>query len=268
MMIDWKKIAKPQADGHDATVLKYSLKEKFSHEKTVLGSDFLQTVALEPYTGNFNPGKQPASIDNIRKVESKMNIWPELAHTYEELIEFIIFADEGFGQWNTTNGCSCGHIFFNHKGTQCGGKIGVFVGMLGTLGTLEALAHEAGHLRLHMLGMHIEDHDNSLILNGPDELFESPIRKDKPRPMSAVLQAQYSYVMVSDMDLKYYDAFADEPDKQACAVSYLRANIPRIAKGHDEVKKNVRTTTDGLQFMDGFWEYSDAVIERGLKLIG
>lgn len=267
MQIEWDRLSEPQADGYDVEILKLRLKEIRGYEKKVCGSDFLDNVAITPYTESFNPGRWQPKLENIKKVEETMQIWPELILSYQGLIEFIIFCHETTDySWNATYGCSCGHIYFNHDGVTPG-SIGVFVGMLGTLGTLEALAHEVGHLRLHMLGIHIEDHDGQLILNGPDELFTSPIRKDKPRPMSAVLQAQYSYVMVSDMDLKYFDATENDKKKQ-CAINYLKMNIPRIAKGHDEVRNNIRTTENGAKFMDGFWCYSDKVIERGLKLIG
>jgi hypothetical protein len=267
MTIMWENLAQPQPDGSDIVSIKQILKTSTGYEKKTVGTEFLSSVALLSYDGTYNPGRIEASPETIARVERGMAIWPELSQNYQELIEFVIFCQEPEYAWNSANGCTCGHIYFNHK-NKLNAQIGVFVGMIGTLGSLEALAHECGHLRLHMLGIHIEDHDGQLILNGPDELFDSPIRKDKPRPMSAVLQAQYSYVMVSDMDLKYYDAALDDAEKQRTAISYLRMNIPRIAKGHDEVQSNVRTTANGARFMDGFWRYSDAVIERGLKLIG
>lgn len=267
MNIEWERLAEPQTDGHDVAVMKANLKEKWNYEKVVRGSEFLGNVHLSPYTQNYNPGFFSSHPENIGKVERGMTIWPELVHTYHELIEFIIFCESRQDNlFNQMYGCSCGHMWLEDN-KVFNGRIGIFVAMLGTLGTLEALAHEAGHLRLRMLGIQIEDHDNTLILNGPDELFNSPIRKDKPRPMSAVLQAQYSYVMVSNMDLKYYDA-ADTDSKRECAVAYLKMNIPRIAKGHEEVKNNIKVTPEGQRFIDGFWRYSDAVIERGTKLIG
>lgn len=244
------------------------MKQNKNYEKTYEFNNrqFLNSVHIEPYTGTINPGKIALSEDRIKKLEAGMQVWPELIPSFTELVDYVIFADDDEnGAWNTRYGCSCGHFWFNEPHVK--GQIGIYAAPLGTLGGLEALAHEVGHLRLRMVGIQIEDHDNQILLNGPDELFNSPIRKDKLRPMSAVLQAQYSYVMVSQMDLKYFDAFPDDPKKQQCAIDYLRINIPRISKGHDEVNNNIKMTENGKQFMDGFWRFSDNVINRGLSMI-
>lgn len=92
-------------------------------------------------------------------------------------------------------GCYCGSYDDNT----------VFSTINDIAGGVEGLLHEAGHLEVHNLGIHFEEWDPGTLANSPEELYESPIRKDKLRPMGAVLHAQYSYLWV----LEWYNRLGD-----------------------------------------------------------
>src|SRR5262249_11093721 len=125
----------------------------------------------------------------------------------------------------------------------------------------EAFVHEMAHNKLRALGVYFEDAQR-FILNPPDELLESPIRKDIRRPMTAVLHAQYSFMYVTNLNLHM---IATEPDPRNVALylTYLNNNLPRMEFGHDQVKDSIRVDDDGRAFLDGFLAWSEDVFAQG-----
>src|SRR3990167_4406497 len=105
-------------------------------------------------------------------------------------------------------------------------------------GCAQGIYHEVGHLRLESLGMHIEGHDNRLILNGPEELYDSPVRFDKQRPMEACIHGLYAWIIFTENDL----AVAKWDQTGTC--TYLAQNVSKIEKGIVEVETHVVTTDE------------------------
>ncbi|MBM3464698.1 MAG: HEXXH motif domain-containing protein, partial [Armatimonadetes bacterium] len=133
------------------------------------------------------------------------------------------------------------------------------------LGTAEAMVHEMAHNKLRGLGVYVE-WAQRIITNPPDELFESPIRKDVLRPMTAVLHAQYSFIHVTQLDLKMIAAETDETMIPKM-LFLLAANVPRMEEGFDEMRRNAKLDATGELFMDAFNRWSDKVIEEGNRLL-
>src|SRR5690606_24619749 len=147
-------------------------------------------------------------------------------------------------------GCVCG----NYVPGQMDEYMHIYTTVFDDVGGAEGIVHETGHQRLHCLGVDLETHTGLLLRNDPAERYVSPIRKDTLRPMSAVLQAQYSYVNVTQLDLKVYEV---DPERGR---SYLMINLPRIKEGFDEIHRNIKLTTEGQQWYDGFCRWTDRVI--------
>jgi hypothetical protein len=148
-------------------------------------------------------------------------------------------------------GCCCGH----DEPTEARPRAAIYTTIWDAVGGAEGLVHEAGHLRLKACGVDLEQHDGVLLENGPDELFESPIRKDKLRPMSAVLQAQYSYVMVTALDVALGDA------------EHAAINLPRILEGRGTVRQNARWTPAGTEFFRGLEGWTDRIVAEAHTLL-
>lgn len=136
----------------------------------------------------------------------------------------------------------------NHEGIEqgciCGGwwpKRVVWSTTNSLEGAIEGLLHETGHMWLHDRGIHLEEWDANLLANSPTELYESPIRKDRRRPMGAVLHAQYSYLWV----LAWYDALGDP--KRAERTDAIRL---ALKQGGTEILHNVKANQAGLPIVE------------------
>lgn len=117
------------------------------------------------------------------------------------------------------------------------------------------------HQKLRALGVSIETADR-LITNSPSEQFESPIRKDRKRPMAAVVHAQYSFIHVTALDL-YMLAEARGQRERQLILMLLARNVPRMQSGYEEVARHVKTDDAGRRFIDAFMRWSSGVLARG-----
>ena len=94
--------------------------------------------------------------------------------------------------------------------------------------------------------------------NSQDELYESPIRRDKKRPLSAVIQAIYSWMVFSENDL--HCATINESAKDSA--QYLITNLPKIEDGLITIRENIKCTPEGKDFMDGYFEWGEDICDR------
>jgi HEXXH motif-containing protein len=119
------------------------------------------------------------------------------------------------------------------------------------LGGAEGILHEMGHHKLKEMGVWYE-HWTAVLANDPGELYVSPIRKDKLRPMGAVLHAYYSYLYVTEFDRRGFNlGIVDE--------ATYRLNQGRIAEGVAEVERYARPTPEGKAFLDSVIEWGHAL---------
>jgi HEXXH motif-containing protein len=129
------------------------------------------------------------------------------------------------------------------------------------LGFAQALIHEMAHQKLRALGVSIETAER-LIANDPSQRFESPIRKDQTRPMTAVFHAQYSFIHVTALDLHMLAAAQTERERQHILMLPAR-NVPRMQEGYEEVSRHIETDAAGRLFVDAFMKWSRDVLQRG-----
>jgi hypothetical protein len=191
----------------------------------------------------------PAEIPTVNPVLDCLDAWPEG--------EQAVFGAAGCF-WPVARadgkpgglGCMCGH----DEPSAARPYATIYASTWDPVGGAEGLVHEAGHLRLKALGVQLETHDGLLLSNSPTELFESPIRKDKLRPMSAVLQAQYSYVMVTALDVALADA------------AHAAINLPRILEGRETLRHSARWTAEGSEFARGLYDWTTRVVDAALKI--
>lgn len=108
----------------------------------------------------------------------------------------------------------------------------VYSSLNDVIGGAEGLLHEMGHLKLKRMGVYYE-HWNAVLANRPDELYVSPIRKDKLRPMGAVLHGLYSYLHVTEFDRR--GVLVGAVDEET-----WRLNVARIVEGTAEVERHAR----------------------------
>jgi len=293
MNIDWTRIAKPQPDGYDSHIIAAILNEKYGWNKISPTSELrLCNGAVAVVQDRQYPSDEVGRSDNpmidgvsyitpevCAGIDRFLTAWPAGAQMLE------LFLDEYWAKWSKTmtphaRGCSSGHYEIKsclEKHQRTSGLVlnAVYVTANDWQGCAEGIYHEVGHARLESIGIDIGAHDNRLLLNGPNELYDSPIRWDIKRPMSAVVQAIYSWIMFCEADiqcavnLQGYDT-KDSEHKQTPAEAsciYLIGNIPKIQDGLVEIRNNIKVTPEGREFFNGYLEWGDDVVSRGLALL-
>jgi hypothetical protein len=271
--IDWERVAEPQADGHDtAVVLDYvtttvTPMRRTLHRRRMPGTAptiFDGQVAVR-YIANRCPGHPrhlhgPLSHPNIDQAVHYVRRWPEACAQFKGLM------DSFHPMVDTTIPESEYNIRLGSNSHSDEDKFGTMYGTIfDCLGLAEAMVHEMAHTKLRGLGLYVETAIR-LVTNPPTELYESPIRKDRPRPMTAVLHAQYSFIYVTQLDLKM---IAPETDAATLdkMLHLLAANVPRMELGFEEVERNIQVDLPGRMFIDSFLRWSERVIVEGNKVL-
>lgn len=272
MNIDWKRVAKPQPDGYDSVVIAKFLFDRFGWVKKKPNCQFTLcdghvAIAADPIHLDENMVQSHMiNAHHLWNDEHAAQLDPYLRQWYDGHEMLKLFLDEFWPKWSTnmsagSRGCTSGHYDLKH------GNIGRFVNAVyitinSTQGCAEGIYHEVGHARLNALNLCIEAHDGTLITNTKDELYESPIRRDKKRPMSAVVQAIYSWIIFGENDLQV----AALPGNAFASAEYLIGNLPKLEDGLVTIRENVKCTPEGTKFMDGFFEWGEDVATRARML--
>ncbi|MBI4521692.1 MAG: hypothetical protein HY701_12700 [Gemmatimonadetes bacterium] len=218
-------------------------------------------VARDPF--NYSGDVMLDAFDDVlsselEEADRRLAAWPD---GYASLAGFLDEfwpkrMPEGFGR-----GSCSGHQMVP-SWTEAFRRTAVYVTVTDPQGCAEGVYHEVGHLRLEALGMNIDDHDGTLITNPIEELYVSPVRKDCKRPMCAVIQALYSWLILTEGDLWCASRISREE-----ARPYLTQNLPKIEEGIGEVERHVRTTPDGAVFIASMMDWARDIVTRGTALL-
>jgi HEXXH motif-containing protein len=266
--VDWRRMAVPQEDGYDTDVTLRLAENGVSpsrplpyRRRPIDGAaticDGMVAVRQAPELGLMTDRIVPAQVDhpNIAAGAAFLARWPEAWQQFRRLMDTVYpYTDpEQARQGKWALGSS------SHSYEEDFGSIHATVD--NALGFAQALIHEMVHQKLRALGVSFEAADR-LIANDPAERFDSPIRKDQTRPMTAVFHAQYSFIHVTALDLRMLAAAEGERERQ-CILMLLARNVPRMQEGHKEVARHIRTDEAGHSFVDAFMEWSGNVLQQG-----
>lgn len=253
-------MAKPQRDGYDSGRLAELDLDRFGWQKQSR-SDTARYVIAEGLLSiakpaiNMTMGEGTVYANDITDGElTEINryLWSWDAG-YTAIMNYL---DEFWPYRAATGGrgCSSGHnVMSAAHPFHC-----VYVTVNDAQGCAQGIYHEMAHLRLETMGIGIEKHDGRLLENGPDELFDSSVRFDVKRPMSAVLHGLYAWLMFVENDWQVLQSNGDvELFKQ-----YSAHNVPKIVNGVREVSLNARWTPEGYMFAAGLFEWSDDLVRR------
>lgn len=209
-MIDWQRMARPQADGYDTEQLIPLALERYGWTKAPPPAGVTMwaggTVAiLEPadaQSAHITPA--PADHPHVaRAAEIFEDVWPEMYAQAQALLQAVtVYFDDRSGIFPLQTGCSCGPL-----AERVSFEISTTIN--GAVGMLEGIVHEMGHSKLKPMGMSMYHWERLMANKVPTDeacetgvgthLYESPIRKDKPRPMGACFSAHYSYLHVAEL---------------------------------------------------------------------
>jgi HEXXH motif-containing protein len=279
--IDWSRVAKPQPDGYDTTVLAFLLHEQCQWTKHVPAPGSITIVngavevADDPYkmeTTRFVSAFEDLTTEEIQAVDRHLAAWPD---GYTSLAAFLDYywpkryrsaaaSARQVVRLRESRGSSSSHKDFRepsnrHNGWTTDTRVtNAIVTVDDPEGCAEGIYHEVGHLRLETCGIQIETHDNRLLLNGPDEMYDSPIRFDKQRPMCAVIHGLYSWLMLTENDIWCASRISARD-----ASKYMKRNLPKIQNGIAEVERHVRTTPAGELFISHMLDWGRDIVARG-----
>jgi HEXXH motif-containing protein len=268
--IDWSRLAEPQVDQYDTEVILRLASSTTAADRpepyrrapvgdspavfdgqvavryvyrSIPESGFLAKYYLDAPLGHPNVGVAAEYIRN----------WPVAFTQCQRLLEAIHPAIDPriSGESNEI-----------YRGSSCHSYERLFGTMWATvycpLGLAEAIVHEMAHQKLRTLGVSFEA-ATSVVGNDQSELFPSPVVKERLRPMTAVLHAEYSYVHVTTLDIHLLEAEHDPTRRDALRV-VLKRNLARIEEGLDTIQRHFKPGIHGPQFMAGFLNWTERTI--------
>ncbi|MDX1493428.1 MAG: HEXXH motif-containing putative peptide modification protein [Longimicrobiales bacterium] len=252
-MTDWYRVGVPQEDGYDVEVIRGHAQRRWG-ERILAGAMVVERLPweMDRYEA-VDPDEAAPLLDLVR-------LWPLGWSALSGCVD-AFYPIRTAGSSMSGGGCSCGH-------SLPGERLAIYATVDNAFGGAEGFCHEAGHARLYALGIDMEAHDGKLLANDPEERYESPIRKDKLRPMSAVLQGQYAYIFVTAFDVALHPQnFPSSPVGAAEVERYVGHNLPRIKEGRATIERHVKTTAEGEKFIRGIQDWTDEVIARAEVLL-
>jgi len=202
----------------------------------------------------------PADHSNIGVAAEQVRSWPVAFAQCQRLLEAIHPALDPRMPLESAEiyrGSSC-HSFERLFGTM-------WATIHCPIGLAEAIVHEMAHQKLRVLGVSFES-ATTVVGNDPARLYDSPIIKDRLRPMTAVLHAEYSYVHVTTLDIHMLKAERD-PIRREVLGRVLATNLARIEEGYDTLRRHFEPGEHGREFMEGFSGWTEKTISSA-KSVG
>lgn len=259
-------VARPRADGSDIIVLRQLAKSRW--RRTPGGVRVTADESLE-------------RADGLRRVEIDD---PRIAAAFSCLEKWapapaaVCLLDtitplETIGTWG--HGCTSGHV---HP-AEADGRIGVVVTIDDPIGAADGILHELAHQRLHVMGIDLERHDGALLIGDQNEkmlhvhhdppvngvgdehwfygshLYFSPIRREVPRPMTALLHGVYAWTFMLENEIAN------------AAPEYLSVNVPKVRMGLQTIRRYAKWTPAGESWMKDFSDWADAAVSAGENIL-
>jgi prolyl 4-hydroxylase len=276
--LDWSMLAEPQGDQYDTEVILALASTTTSPERpkpyvrTPIGSSpssFDGHVAIRyvyhdlpdfiPLNAQYPDA--PANHRNIQIAAEHVRTWPVAYKQCQRLLEAIHPGmDPGIPLESTEI----------YRGSLCHSYECLFGTLWATIfcpiALAEAIVHEMAHQKMRVLGTSFES-ARSIVGNNPSDLYISPIIKDRERPMTAVLHAEYSYVHVTALDIQLFKA-EREASRRKVLSEVLERNMLRIEEGYATIQEHFIPGEHGREFMEGFLRWTERTIREAKELLG
>jgi HEXXH motif-containing protein len=261
--IDWSRVAVPQDDGYDTEVIArmagVGARASPPGGPAMFGGR-TRLTACEERLPRARYTVAPLDHPNIARGEALLRSWPAAHRQCGALLcELSPFLDPMLtpAQWDHNPGSSSDGFAFGF------GVIAATVD--NAYGFAQAVIHETAHHKLRALGVHRLTAER-LIVNDATQLYDSPIVRDRRRPMTAVVHAQYSFMHVTALDVAMYDAALDDETRKAAAFLLAR-NVPRMEAGRRELATHLRTDAAGDLFFAAFDRWSETTLRRSREIL-
>jgi HEXXH motif-containing protein len=262
MVIDWSRVAEPQPDQYDTGVTLARLQELRGPEAipprdgpTLFDGAVVVRPAEGPYLRVEGMSAAPVDDERILAGERYVRHWPAAFQQFKALMHtFYPLRDLAGTRIRPGSKGSISHSFGSQIGTMC-------ATIEDPVSLAQAFVHEMAHNKLRALGIMVESaHD--LITNNPQTLYPSPILIGTMRPMTACFHAEYSFIYVTQLNLKI---LADDPEEELrrYVLKLLERNVTRMEAGLAVIEENIQVDANGRLFVDGFLDWTRRVLSEG-----
>jgi len=267
-MIQWNRIARPQIDLYDMQIILEEAQKKHISYFDV----FVPEHGNEDYMALFDgtvkiqvaKEKSPyEELENGRVYHKGIHIgisllgqWPELYQQFPHIVRYIHPLRIPSEKTYTLSSCSGSH---EHEFGL------VYITEGHPFVVAEALVHEMAHLKLFALGLGITE-SKGFILNLPENLYESPVIRHMPRPMTAVFHAQYTFTHILHLDNILLEGEHSERNL-SILLNLLTYTLIRIERGLEILREHVVLDEKGKAFFEGYYNWADEVVARSNALL-
>lgn len=283
--IDWSRMLEPQYDNYDVDNITLISNKMFGYEKPNVSNnlDFFEgKVKLFNKIEHGDFYSSDLESDETKEILKQVDflikfLTPKYYNSIKNFLDgYAPFGENGKETSKTFIGCICGPATKTYDTSHVLGfpAVSVTSCLSSVIGAADGIIHESWHQRLYQMGIEMEEHNQQLIGNHPDDLYNSPIRFDKLRPMSACVQAIYSYIAVSEFHkelLKYVIENKETPIGAADLGNVLRINaynLHRINNGYNLLSKELTSITkSGESFRENFLDYNKRVIDELVEIL-
>lgn len=263
-LVDWELMAVPQSDGSDTSLfLKYAKDTNLNviaDPRPEEPKIFNNRVALrhlewdKKFLEEFEHA--PFGHSSIKEAEALIAFWPEVYNQCGALLKAINpVLKKGIPDDKNYTGSN------SHQPKNTLGAVWATVHNPVLLA--QALVHEMAHNKLFSIGQHFES-KYPLFANDKEEVFDSPIRLDIPRPMSAVFHGVYAFTHVLTLDRILYQK--SDIDNKGQLLGLLHYNALRVKKGAELIRKCAKLTDIGDAFVNKFLTWAEEEVESALNI--
>lgn len=274
MPVDWARMARPQDDGYDTRTILHLLdaepmpwhagpadrtapslassRDGLAVEVAVDDAPLLPPPRFVPLPGFPEP--LAAAIELVRCWPAASAQWPRIVRRIQPFADAELIPSGAAADSRGLGSCS-------HNESARFGVIGLTVNS--PVGAAQAIVHETAHHKLRAMGV---DNEAAVrfVRNDPRDLFPSPV-VGRPRPMTAVLHAHYSFLHVLQLDL--FMIKAGPPEGRADVATLIGRNAPRIASTAATLRRFALLDEPGESFVGAMLEWTDAALAEAEALI-
>jgi ADP-heptose:LPS heptosyltransferase len=275
--IDWSRVAEPQDDQYDTKIIlelagrTTSAERPEFYRRTAVGTApavFDGAVAVRYVyhsVPEFAPLAEqypdaPVNHPNISAAVEYVRRWPTAFKQVQQLLEAIHPAqhpDMPLESEEIYRGSLC-HSYERLFGTM-------WATIFCPIGLAEAIVHEVAHQKLRVLGVSLESAAR-VVGNDPADLYLSPIIKERLRPLTAVLHAEYSYVHVTALDIHMLNGESNAA-RRAGLAEVLETNLARIEEGYGTLQQHFKAGEHGEEFMAAFLAWTERIMDDARHLL-
>jgi HEXXH motif-containing protein len=254
-MLDWTRLAEPAPDGYDTAVTLERAALRGYRRPPATQPAFLDgAVALaHVYAGEAwsppVPDAEPEVTPIVAGADRLLERVPVLRAQAKRLLHALHPAV--LGGRSPPSGNSRSHSLGHRFGTM-------WATTACPIGLAHAVVHEMAHQKLRALGLAVED-SGTVVTNPRTELFPSPVLP-RPRPMSAVLHATYSFSYVLALDL----ACVDHEDRgvRRVVAHAVERNAARVAQGLGTLRGHARPAAGSGAFLPALFVWIERLLSR------